>query len=128
MEQSILKSTKQLLGVEPSELSFDLDIITQINAAFSTLLQLGIGPEDGFAIEDDSSKWADLELTIPLLSMAKPFVLHTVRLAFDPPGTSFVIEALKSQIAQLEFRMNVYREEVLHPYVAPVQEENNDDF
>ncbi len=68
METSILTSTKELLGVPTVQDVFDTDIITHINSAFSVLNQLGIGPAEGFMIEDDAADWsaylpADDELT-----------------------------------------------------------------
>ena len=44
MEQSILKSTKNILGIADDYDVFDLQIMTHINSAFSTLTQLGVGP------------------------------------------------------------------------------------
>jgi hypothetical protein len=59
MEQSILKSTKKILNLSVDDTSFDLDILTHINSAFSHLHQLGIGPEAGFVVEDADKEWSD---------------------------------------------------------------------
>jgi hypothetical protein len=44
---SILQSVKKLNNVAPTYTGFDVDFIMFINAAFSDLHQLGIGPSDG---------------------------------------------------------------------------------
>ena len=59
MEQSILKSTKSNLGVGDDDTSFDAQLIPHINAAFSTLTDMGVGPQGGFVIEDDTTEWAE---------------------------------------------------------------------
>jgi hypothetical protein len=112
VETSILKSTKKILGIEADYTAFDLDVITHINSAFSTLTQLGIGPINGFMIEDDTATWGDFLGTSDLqLNNVKTYVYLKVRLVFDPPQTSFHLQAIKDQIQELEWRINVHREE-----------------
>jgi hypothetical protein len=110
METSILISTKKILGITESYTAFDLDIITHINSTFSILNQLGVGPEAGFMIEDEVAVWDDLEVPIRQLSLIKTYVFLKVRLLFDPPTTSFLIEATNKQIEEYEWRLNVNRE------------------
>lgn len=107
--QSILNSVKKLIGVSESDPSFDVDIMLHINSVFSTLFQLGIGPDEGFQIEDDSATW-DTFMTDNRLNFIKTYVYLKVRLLFDPPQTSFVIDSIQKQIAELEWRINVQRE------------------
>lgn len=110
MEQSILTSTKKILGITPDYIVFDLDIITHINAAFSILLQLGVGPEDGFMIEDSTTEWEEFDILSYQLNLVKTYIFLKVRLLFDPPTTSFLIEAMNKQIMEYEWRLNVFRE------------------
>lgn len=110
MEQSILTSTKKILGMDASYTAFDLDILTAINSAFATLNQLGIGPTNGFAIEDAAALWTDFIASDSRLNSVKTYVYLSVRLVFDPPSTSFAIEAFNKQKSELEWRLNVYRE------------------
>lgn len=111
MADSILVSTKKVLGLDSEYTAFDLDIITHINSAFSTLNQLGLGPAEGFVIEDDSATWDDFfEDNNP--SSIKTYVFLKVRLVFDPPTTSYLIDALNKQIEELEWRLNVTREDL----------------
>jgi len=112
MEESILKSTKKNLNVVPDDHSFDLDIMTHINAAFSILTDLGVGPVAGFVIEDEVAEW-DTYLSDDLvkLSKVKTYVYLRTKLLFDPPTTSYLLEATKQQIQELEWRLNANREE-----------------
>lgn len=115
MEESILKSTKKILGLDADYTPFDLDIITHINAAFSLLNQLGVGPEAGFMIEDDTTLWSAYAIPMNQLSLVKTYVYLKVRSIFDPPTTSFMIEAVDKQIKEYEWRLNVFREYAKYP-------------
>jgi hypothetical protein len=114
MEQSILKSTKKILNVSEDDTSFDLDIITHINSAFSHLHQLGIGPDAGFVIEDDSAEWADFlneESPLYILSAVKTNVHLRVRSIFDPPQMPHVLTAMQAQLLESDTRLLIMREE-----------------
>ena len=113
MEESILNSTKKILGLEAVYTPFDLDVITHINAAFSLLNQLGVGPIDGFMIEDDTTVWSDYPIPQNQLHLVKTYIYLKVRVLFDPPTTSFLVTATNDQIKEYEWRLNVFREEVL---------------
>jgi hypothetical protein len=111
MEQSILRSTKKVLQIGPDDESFDLDIMTHINSAFSTLHDLGVGPEEGFTIDDEYVEW-DSFLTedIAQLSRVKSFVFLHSRLFFDPPATTFHLNAVQEQLKEVTWRLSVKRE------------------
>jgi hypothetical protein len=110
MSNSILLSTKKTLGLAEDYTAFDQDIIMHINSVFSVLHQLGIGPLEGFEIIDDTDTWEDFASDVRLNSI-RSYVYLRVRLLFDPPTTSFLLNALQEQIKELEWRLNVYREE-----------------
>jgi hypothetical protein len=110
---SILTSTKKILGLDADYVAFDLDVTTHINAAFSTLNQLGVGPEEGFFIEGATEDWGDFEVPANELNSAKSYVYLKVRMLFDPPGTSFLIAAMDAQIKEMEWRLNMFREVAL---------------
>lgn len=104
---SILDSTKKILGLDADYDAFDLDIITHINSTFAQLSQLGVGPDEGFSIEDSETLWADFLGANKLLNFIKTYMYLKVRLFFDPPSTSFGITATQDQIKELEWRINV---------------------
>jgi hypothetical protein len=119
MEQSILKSTKTMVGVATDDPSFDDAIIGHINTAFSNLHDLGVGPVGGFVIEDETEEWetyfpneTDPEILKVWLSKVKTVVHLRVRLLFDPPTVAFTLDALKEQLREAEWRLNVNREDV----------------
>lgn len=111
MNPSILESVKKTLNLAPDYTAFDEDVLMHINTVFSTLHQLGAGPASGFAIEDDSSTWAEFLGTDPRLNNIKTYVYLRVRLLFDPPTTGFHVKAMQEQITELEWRINAYRED-----------------
>jgi hypothetical protein len=117
MSDSILTSTKKILGIEESYTAFDLDILTHINSVFSTLNQLGVGPAEGFRVEDAGDVWDDFLDGDPRYNSVKTYVYLRVRLLFDPPTTSYHTTALKEEVLQLEWRINAQREST--DYVDP---------
>lgn len=120
--ESILDSTKKYLGLGADYDVFDQDIMMNINSVFVTLQQLGIGPAEGFAIEGADATWDTFLGTQALLNTVKQYVFFKVRLAFDPPPTSFHIASLEKQIAELEFRMSITRDELFIPDVVEIIE------
>lgn len=107
MSDSILDSTKKILGIDADYTVFDLDVITHINSVFTTLTQLGVGPVTGFYIDDSLATWDDYLTPWMNLNAVKSYMYLRVRLLFDPPATSFHIAALEKQIQELEWRLNV---------------------
>ena len=120
MENSILKSVKKIVGVPDNYDVFDLDIITHINSAFSVLYQIGAGPIEGFFIEDESAKWDDFSED-PALNLVRSYVFLKVRMLFDPPITSFLQDAMKKQMDEMEWRISIHREWNLNP-IDPMEE------
>lgn len=112
MEESILKSVKKALNVPADYEAFDLDVLMHTNSVFSTLNQLGVGPELGFMIEDDVPTWDAFLGNDPRLNNIKTYVFLRVRMLFDPPSTGYHTTAMQDQIRELEWRINVNREDV----------------
>lgn len=107
MSDSILVSIKKLLGITEEYDYFDADIIMHINMAFMVLYQLGVGPKTPFTIEDASATWSDFMGDSTDLAGVKTYVFLKVKLVFDPPQSSAAMEAIKQNIAELEWRLNV---------------------
>ena len=105
--ESILTSVKKLLGITEECTDFDIDIIMHINTVLSILCQIGVGPADGFSIEDSSATWSEFIEDNSKLEMVKSYVYLKVRMLFDPPTMGAVMEAMKRNINELEWRMNV---------------------
>ncbi len=107
---SILESTKNVLGLDADYDVFDGQIVMHINTVFSTLNQLGIGPTEGFEIQGSTETWDTFLLGNVKFNSVKTYVYTAVRLVFDPPATSFAIAAMEKQKEELEWRLNVLRE------------------
>mgnify|MGYP006141194275 CR=1 FL=1 len=110
LEQSILKCVKKNLGLDDAYTAFDHDVITHINTAFFTLNQLGLGPAEGFMVEDSTPEWDAFTDGRINLNAVKSYVYLRVRLLFDPPGTPHHIKALEDQKLELEHRLKMDRE------------------
>ena len=108
--ESILTSIKKLLGITEEYDQFDPDIIMHINSVFMILTQLGVGPSEGFSIEDDTAVWTDFIQDVKKLESVKTYIYLKVKLAFDPPLSSAVIESMNRLIDELEWRLNVAAE------------------
>lgn len=110
-DESILTSTKLGLGVMDDYTQFDAIIKTGINTALARLGQLGIGPSSGLSIVDKTTTWADFYGVDPRFDGVRSFVLLRTRLLFDPPTTSFQIQAINDQLKELEWTLNAQRED-----------------
>lgn len=112
---SILTSIKKNLGLAEGYTAFDPDILMYTNSVLATLNQIGVGPAEGFQIEDATATWESFLGTDPRLNTVKAYSVLKVRMLFDPPSTSFAIEAINKQITEFEWRINVFREVELWP-------------
>lgn len=109
--ESILTSIKKLLGIAEEYTQFDADIIMHINSVFTTLTQLGVGPSEGFYIEDKESEWKEIIPDSNKLQAVKTYIYLKVRLLFDPSSLgSSTLAAYERQIQELEWRLNVLGE------------------
>jgi hypothetical protein len=105
--ESILTSIKKMLGITEEYKHFDTDIIIHINTALMTLSQLGSRFPKGFAIKSEDDLWSDFVSDDTDLESVKSYVYLKVKLLFDPPTSSAVIESINRQLSELEWRINV---------------------
>lgn len=105
---SILDSVKKSLGIMPEYTHFDQDIILCINTALMILNQLGVG--NGLIIEDSSATWNDFLSDNTRFEMVKTYVYLRTRMTFDPPSSSVMMDALREQIKEYEWRLNINAE------------------
>ena len=104
---SILTSIKKLLGITEEYEHFDQDIIMHINSVFMILTQMGVGPEEGFTISDSTTTWNEFTNDDKKIEAVKTYVYLKVRLLFDPPASSSVMEAINRSINEIEWRLNI---------------------
>lgn len=108
--ESILTSIKKLLGIAEEYDHFDQDVIMHINSVLMILNQLGVGPPEGFAIEDDGATWSDFIPDSSKIELVKSYVYLKVRLLFDPPTSSAVMDSINRSISEFEWRLNIAAE------------------
>jgi hypothetical protein len=107
---SILTSVKKLLGIAEEYTAFDPDIIMSVNSVFTILQQLGVGPDGGFSISDATTTWSDYfgdSEEVVKAEAVKNYVGLKVKLMFDPPTSSSVMQATSNMVSELEWRLNV---------------------
>lgn len=109
--ESILTSIKKLLGIAEEYTHFDADLIMHINSVLSILTQIGVGPAEGFSIEDDTDVWTDFIQDNKRLESVKSYTYMKVKLMFDPPLSSAVMESYNRTISELEWRILISGEE-----------------
>lgn len=108
--ESILTSIKKLLGITEEYTHFDSDLIMHINSVFMILTQLGVGPSEDFFIIDKYTNWDDFIPSGANMESVKSYVYLKVKLLFDPPQSSAVMESMNRMISELEWRLNVEAE------------------
>lgn len=106
MNNSILTSVKKMLGIDEAYTHFDPDIIMHINSVFLILNQLGVGPEEPFMIEDNTTEWGEF-VDEGSIEAIKSYVYLKVRSYFDPPSNGTLVNAMNDQIKELEWRLNI---------------------
>lgn len=105
--ESILTSVKKLLGITEEYEHFDSDIIMHINSVFMILTQLGVGPSEGFFITDKYATWDEFIPTGKSMESVKSYMYMKVKLLFDPPQSSAVMESMKNMISEFEWRLYI---------------------
>jgi hypothetical protein len=107
---SILNTIKKMFGLSETDVSFDLDLVVHINSVLMTLAQLGVGPTEPILITDKTDLWTTFFGAETNLGAVKTYIYLKVKLVFDPPSNGFLVDAIESQLTELEFRLNVQAE------------------
>lgn len=113
--ESILNTIKKLLGVSVQDTAFDADILVFINSSIAVLRQIGVGPEDPLLVVDKDTEWSALTEDETILSMSKVYIHLSTKISFDPPGSSFIIDAFKKVADEYLWRLKEEAEPPLPP-------------
>lgn len=108
--ETILGATKRYCGIVESYDAFDSEILEDINAAFAVLHQIGVGPVEGFTVDDENAAWDDFLTPGVVQNFARQYVELSVKHDFDPPTNSATMQSLENRIQQLECRLSYYAE------------------
>jgi len=119
--ESILTSIKKMLGIIEEYEQFDADLIMHINSVFMILNQIGVGPSRGFSIKGEDEIWTDFIPDDSRLELVKSYMHLKVKLLFDPPLGSAVIEVMNRQIQEFEWRLSIAAD----PRESKGEEENS---
>lgn len=121
--ESVLTSIKKMLGIVEEYTHFDADLIMHINSVLSILNQIGVGPPEGFSIEDKEDVWTDFIPQSPKLEFVKSYVYMKVKLLFDPPISPAAIESINRLTSELEWRIQVATDPVKDKREEEIQNE-----
>ena len=127
MDDSILETVKDQIGIDRRNTDFDRDLIMCINSILFILYQEGLLQEN-YEIMDNVPTWQDIlleERSKDALNVLIKWVSLRVRLLFDPPTSSVLLQALKDNAAELEWRAfitNNYVGEIGELYGGDVEE------
>lgn len=106
MSKSILRTIRGMLGPDEDYSYFDSQIIVHINAAFSRLCRLGVGPETPFVVTGPEQEWGDF-IDEGIQEEVKEYIFLKVKTVFDTSTiSSSVLSAYKERIQELEWEMN----------------------
>ena len=125
LECSILVTIKKMLGLDVDYTAFNVDVITGINSALMVLQQLGVGPEQGMFITGGSETWDDFFTPGQMLEAVKSYIYISVKLVFDPPNNSFVLNSLNEMKDMYEHRLKEqarFFDSTEGKYVSRIQE------
>lgn len=106
MNNSILTSVKEVIGIDGSNTDFDHDLVIAINAVLFILYQEGLTDEN-YKITGYDKTWSDILLngmTPDALSSIIQWTGLKTKMLFDPPTSSILADAIKNNIAELEWR------------------------
>ena len=108
MDDSILNSIKSIIGLSIDDDAFDPELLMLINSTIMALQQIGVGPQDKlFHVDDKFTTWTEYLEDSDELPMVKTYIGLRVRLIFDPPQSSSLDQALRMEVAEYEWRLNV---------------------
>lgn len=108
---SILTTVKQMVLGNAEDTDFDTDLIISINTVLMVVMQEWYGMDHAFTIEDDTATWEDLlGENVTDYDGVKTLVVLKVRMLFDPPTNSAVLQAMQEQIKDLEWRMYLWKD------------------
>ena len=98
LEDSILKTVREAMGLGVDDTSFDSELLIHINASLARINQNGVG--NLVLVSDDTVTWKDfigeVEVGSDIFHLVPLFVSLNTKLIFDPPPPSTVEQYARS--------------------------------
>ena len=110
MNDNVLSSVKKLCNIDGDDKSFDQDLIIHINSVLMVIMQEWHGMNSAFRIEDGTETWDDIVGEDTNYEGLKDLVGLKVRLLFDPPTNSSLLQSMNEQIKDLEWRLYFWKD------------------
>lgn len=107
---TILEDVRKVIGGGLIDHYFDEQICMHINTEIFTLDQLGV--VINHVVVNDETKWTEVIPDIKEFEAIKTWLGLKVRLIFDPPTSSYVMESITSNLNELEFRIQTKADEL----------------
>ena len=107
MFNDVLTDVKQMVGASIYDDSFDANIVIAINSALAVLSDIGISEVDDVRINiGDTKTWDELLKGRTDIEYIKSYIHLKVKMLFDPPSSSALLDAYNRQIEEFEWRLN----------------------
>ena len=112
IHSSILEDVKKFCQIPDFDDGFDTELLILINSTLMSIAQISAKAQSGTLVTGSEDTWASLIEGDDEMEGIKAYVCMKVKMIFDPPSSSFVLEAYKNEIAELEWRLHIHGEEV----------------
>lgn len=104
--ESILNAVKKASNIGIDNRDFDAEVILYTNGVLWRIAEAGVG-RAGFSIHDENQTWSDFvgEQT-DCMEGVKTYVCIKVKLIFDPPTSTAVLESMNRIVNEYEWLLN----------------------
>lgn len=110
VQTSILEDVKNFCQVPEFDDGFDTELMILINSELMKISQITKDASHGTYVTSTEETWASLIEGEDEIEGIKEYVCLKVKKIFDPPSSSFVLEAYNNEIAELEWRLHIHGE------------------
>lgn len=103
--RNVLNTVKRLVGgIDEENKIYDVDLLLLSNSVLLELAQNGVKFKTRRITEETT--WDDLLDSKSLESDVAAYISQKVKIEFDPPSNSFVIDAMKKNMDEALWRIN----------------------
>lgn len=107
-EETILTVIKNFIGISTSDPHFDDEILMHINLIIAELEI--VGTTDKVSICSKDTVWTDYLVKEVDIASIQTLIGMKVKMVFDPPANSFLVESYNKQIDKMEWLLTINKE------------------